>query len=267
AGDLRLAVPAADACRAMGMDAGCTPDIRQWFVETVDRRLDEALDDMTSAAVSRRISTIAELARSYEEKNSSKTEKVVAALKVIRGSETLSKGRFEELSRHIMFFAQVCDSETPGEVKALLKAYTLPSVSFYKKREYGAHWMLTSYLGAAVGDSRGDELTQEPDNGAGIYAPIGFEMTYGTGKRGSLSLMVSPIDLGYPVSLKFNGIEEDVTFDEIFAPSVSLAYGFREYPVVLGIAYQRGRRIATGDAEERILLFAAFDMPLWSFGH
>jgi hypothetical protein len=34
----------------------------------------------------------------------------------------------------------------------------------------------------------------------------------------SLSIMLSPIDMAYPVNLKLSGIEDDIEFDEIMAP-------------------------------------------------
>ena len=78
--------------------------------------------------------------------------------------------------------------------------------------------------------------------------------------------MLSPVDFAYPVSLKLNGVEEDVELDEIIAPSISLAYGIKDYPVNIGIAFQKGKRFSVQNQEEkRILLFVAFDMPLFSF--
>ena len=80
----------------------------------------------------------------------------------------------------------------------------------------------------------------------------------------SLSIMLSPIDMAYPVNLKLSGIEDDIEFDEIIAPSITLAYGFRNYPLNIGIGYQRGRKLAdVGKSEERWLLFVSFDMPLF----
>ena len=62
------------------------------------------------------------------------------------------------------------------------------------------------------------------------------------------------------------GLEEDIELDEIAAPSISLAYGIKDYPVNIGIAFQKGKRYANQNQEEkRVLLFMAFDMPLFAF--
>ena len=76
--------------------------------------------------------------------------------------------------------------------------------------------------------------------------------------------MLSPFDFGYPVTLKLNGAVEDAEFGDIWAPSVVFSYGVRNLPLALGAAYQKGRFVQSqNNAEDRILLFIGFDMPLW----
>ena len=150
----------------------------------------------------------------------------------------------------------------PPKLKALLSAYTLPAVSFFVKREPGeSHWLISAWLGAGITEvTSGEERTD-----SSIYTPLGLEYSWGLQDRSSISVMLAPFDFGYPVSLKLNGLDDDVEFDEIVAPSLALAYGFKNYPLSTGIAYQKGRRIEDRDsAEDGIVLFLVFDMPLWT---
>lgn len=92
---------------------------------------------------------------------------------------------------------------------------------------------------------------------------MGIEWNYGREDGGSWSIMLSPIDMAYPVNLKLHGIEDEVELDELVAPSITFAYGFADYPVNVGIAYQRGRTLDdVGESEEGYLIFLSFDMPL-----
>ena len=188
---------------------------------------------------------------------------VIEALKLLKKKTGFSDARFKRLSRHITFFAQISDSESPTEVKQILQAYTLPAVSFYLKREPVNHWMISAYLGLSYAEVGNDGANKEASD-FGIFAPIGLEYSRGLGNGDSISLMVSPFDFGYPVNLKLNGIEEDVELDEIAAPSITLGYGFRDYPLILGLGYQKGRKFDNeSETEERWLLFFSFDMPLF----
>jgi|GEM_PF-2405624 len=196
------------------------------------------------------------------------TSKAMEALKKINLILADNPEAYEKLSKYVLFFANVADADSADQVKSILTNYTLPSVSFFAKREDGNHIMLTSYLGVSYNLDE-DELANDKNNG--IFAPIGFEYSRGVdwlgGYVSSASLMVSPVDFGYPVNLKLNGIEEDIEFDEIAAPSITFAMGFTDYPLTLGIGYQKGRTIEmSNETEDRMIIFFAFDMPLYNFG-
>lgn len=172
--------------------------------------------------------------------------------------------KFDKLSKHILFFSSVADANSASEVKSILADYTLPSVSFFEKRKEGNHLMVTSYLGMSYNL---DEDSQAEKSNNGIFAPIGLEYSRGVnwfgGNIRSASLMVSPVDFGHPINLKLNDIEEDFEFDEVFAPSVTFAMGFKDYPLTLGLGYQKGRQLSvSSESENRLILFFAFDMPL-----
>lgn len=193
------------------------------------------------------------------------TEKAIASMRLLKKLGLDKTIAIDKLKRHLLFFAQLSDADNKEDVKAILTEYTLPAVSFLLKREEGANRiMLSSYLGYAYGrsfDTRGDDNTNEQ----GIIAPIGLEFSHGLKNGSSLSLLLAPVDLGYPVTLKLNGIEDKLSFSDIFAPGAYLAYGVRDLPINLGVAYQRGRKIAASNAvENRVLLFISYDMPLFS---
>lgn len=223
-----------------------------------------------------KIKAITEIAASIPVTQEDVTTKVFAALKKIkqqiesnpelrdRLEEELEK--FDKLSKYILFFSSVADADTADEVKSILRNYTLPSVSFFEKREEGNHFMVTSYLGLSY--NLDEEAGAEKTNN-GIFVPVGLEYSRGvnwfSGSVRSASVMVSPFDFGHPVNLKLNDIEEDIEYDEIVAPSLTFAVGFKDYPLTLGLGYQKGRRLElTNESENRVILFFAFDMPLVS---
>lgn len=171
---------------------------------------------------------------------------------------------FDKLSRHILFFASVADANSANEVKSILTNYTLPSVSFFEKRKQGNHFMVTSYLGLSYNVEEESASTQSNN---GLFVPIGLEYSRGVnwlnGSLRSVSVMFSPVDFGHPINLKLNDLEDDFELDEIIAPSVTFAVGLNDYPLTLGVGYQKGRQLeASNESENRVILFFAFDMPL-----
>ena len=199
-------------------------------------------------------------------KRTTYTGKAVEAFKVIKENKLESKPALKKLKHYSLFIAQVADSESSDQVEGLLKEYTLPVTSFLSKREPGENTLfISSYFGYAAGAVLNDDDVPS-DNATGFYIPVGFEYSKGLQSGSSISIMLSPVDFGYPVSLKMNGEVEDVQFDEIFAPSISFAYGIKDYPVNVGLTFQKGRTFTLQNMEEkRIMLFLAFDMPLFSF--
>lgn len=196
------------------------------------------------------------------------TAKVLAADKFFKQTG-LSKAirNPERLTNDLLFFAELADAESNSgkeAVEEILTRYTLPPVTFGVKRERQTHVMISSYLAVAYGSvlNRADVGN---DNRSGIYAPIGLEVSHGL-QSGSLSLIVAPFDFGYPINLKLNGVEKDVKLSEVVAPSVALSYGFKNYPLSVGLAYQRGRRSDQNNKiEQRAMIFFGIDMPLFSF--
>ena len=172
------------------------------------------------------------------------------------------------ISRNILFFAQIADARTADDISNILISYTLPAVSFYAKRERRWHYFISSYLGYSYGRVS-NESGDVGSNREGIFAPIGVEIGRGF-SFGSLSILVSPLDFGYPVSLKLNGLEEGIDFKELVAPSVTLTWGVPGLPIVVGAILQKGRGsvgasgTVAGATEDRYMAFIGFDMPLFS---
>ncbi|MHB1117741.1 hypothetical protein [Sideroxydans sp.] len=173
----------------------------------------------------------------------------------------------ERLSNDLMFFAELADTDANSskeQVEEILMRYTLPPVTFGVKRESQTHLMITGHLAASYGNVINSSEVSG-NNRAGIYAPVGLELSHGL-ESGSLSLMIAPFDFGYPISLKLNGIEQGVSLNEVVAPSIALSYGWRDYPLSVGVAYQRGRRSSlTNAVEKRAMIFMGIDMPLFLF--
>jgi len=208
-----------------------------------------------------------ELLRTFIEGKSlqSYTDRALVSLELLEDSSAFNTSSFGRLRNSVMFFASIADASDKEGVKAILTAYTLPPVSYAEKRKLGGGVFISAYLGATATDFD-DHGSVEDASGSGLFAPVGLEWNYGTDDGGSWSIMLSPIDMGYPINLKLNGIEDDVELDELVAPSITFAYGFADYPINLGIGYQRGRTLDdVQEAEEGFLLFLSFDMPLLQF--
>ncbi len=206
------------------------------------------------------IDTLLGLTALYRDDDATLTVKAIETLIEVKKSSGLKEEEFEKLKRHVLFFAQIGSADAADEVAAILKAYTVPAVSFIEKRKSEGHWLINSYLGLALGDSDLPSGMDE-DNNFGIYAPIGIEYTHGLKSGRSVSYLVAPLDFGYPVSLKLNGLEDDYETDEIIAPSFGVTWGLDELPLAIGVIYQVGKSF-DGEEEERLFLHFSFDMPL-----
>jgi hypothetical protein len=192
---------------------------------------------------------------------------VIEALDLLQKDQVLSPDEFQKFAKYVRFFGMLADATSSQEVEGILESFTLPAVSFYLKREAGNHFMVTSYFGFSLNANKNND-SQKQNNG--FFVPVGLEYTLdksllGLDYDGSLSVMASPFDFGYPVNLKLNGASENFEFNEIVAPSITLSYGLKEYPVVFGLGIQKGAKLETsGETENRVLLFVAFDMPLFN---
>lgn len=168
---------------------------------------------------------------------------------------------FDDFRRFVLFFAQMADAantKDPDRVKVLLKSVTVPPVSFGIKREpHRTRVLITSYLGGAWARDKNE-------NTFVLAVPVGVEISQARDSGNSLSFMLSPIDFGYPLSLKLNGADTRVRTSDILVPAAYVLWGTKNYPVAWGAGYARVRSIETPDKREgRWLILLAFDMPLF----
>ena len=216
----------------------------------------KTVDDADYKRISGKLQAIIDSEKSY-------TERALVALELLEDSNQFNDAEMDRLRRSVTFFVSIADAEDKDAVKSILEAYTLPAVSYTEKRKQGHGIFISSYLGAGFADSDVHDSEEKGSDG-GLFVPVGLEYNYGYPDGHSWSVMLSPIDMAYPVNLKLRGIEEDVEFDELIAPSLAVAYGFEDLPVNAGIAYQKGRQLDDVDkTEEKWLLFVTFDLPLF----
>lgn len=172
---------------------------------------------------------------------------------------------FSDFRRYALFFAQIvdaADSKDPNTTKALLKSVTVPPVSFGIKREpHRTRVLITSYVGGAWARPTSSASDQRSFV---VAAPIGVEISQARGSGNSLSLLLSPIDFGYPLSLKLNGSDARVRASDVFVPGAYLLSGLKNYPLAWGVGYSRVRSVDNPDKREgRLMILIAFDMPLF----
>lgn len=252
----------ADVKRLLNLSEDQDGNIENSVVNYIKVGSAAALQSYGSDEIKTQINSIKNVISVFNNSENTMTVKVVQALKEIQHSGIIEDDILSAMKKYILFFAQISDAQSADQVNEILKAYTLPSTSFFEKRKPGEHWMISSYLGASGAYSNAPDVENKQD-WFGVFAPIGFEYARGMSCGASWSIMISPFDFGYPITLKLNGIESEVEFNQIIAPSIAVSYGFAEYPLTLGAGYQKGRSINANNTEERILLFLAFDMPLW----
>mgnify|MGYP003394116755 FL=1 len=198
-------------------------------------------------------------------------------MRVIKVSEVLRRGfeekvlifkdhsdpkSFRRFLKYIIFFAEVADATTPQQVESLLDEVTWPSVSFGKKREPSElDWMITAYLGTSLSANRSSTDNQVA---LGLFAPVGLEYVLLRHKMHSLSLMIAPFDFSYPLNLEIFNKNAEAKLSDIIVPALYLSWGFKDLPLAVGLGCMRSRALKIGTADEnRCLVFAGFDMPLF----
>jgi hypothetical protein len=171
---------------------------------------------------------------------------------------------FKDFRRYALFFAQLADAVDTNDrtqVNALLKSVTIPPVSFGIKREpHATRVLVTAYVGGGW-----SWQTASPHQQVwGLVAPVGVEISQARDSGNSLSLLLSPLDFAYPLTLKLKNTDATVKGSDVVVPSAYVFYGWKNYPVAAGLGYSRGRSIENPDQRVgRILIVVAFDMPLF----
>jgi hypothetical protein len=181
--------------------------------------------------------------------------------------------------------SNVAKAKTSEEVAAAIEAAALPVGSYSIKRRSKFNISLNSYVGLFVGHEkiRGVDSAFKP-NSFGITAPIGIAISTGLGRNSksssSLSLFVSLIDLGAPVSFRFKDDKTEsvptIQLKDIFSPGVFVSVGIPRTPLAFGVGWQMGPVLRKIDASvaakaasnySRVSLTLAVDIPLLNFSN
>lgn len=132
------------------------------------------------------------------------------------------------------------DSEN---IELILNKYALPVSSYRIKRKKNYSIDLASYPGI----SGGYEFSDSNSGSFGITAPIGFSFSLKNNTKKpsstSSSLFLSIIDIGAPFSYRLTnddaeGLPENITLEQIFAPGLFYVYGFNNSPFSLSFGAQ-----------------------------
>jgi hypothetical protein len=171
---------------------------------------------------------------------------------------------FADFRRYALFFAQLADAVNTTDrtqVSALLKSVTVPAVSFGIKREpHATRVLVTAYVGGGWSWKTGEPHQQV----WGIVAPVGVEISQARDSGNSLSLLLSPLDFGYPLTLKMKNTDTTIKGSDVVVPAAYVFYGWKNYPFAAGVGYSRGRGVDNPDQRVgRVLVLVAFDLPLF----
>ncbi len=186
----------------------------------------------------------------------------------------------EFIVKYGSFAANVVQAKNSDDVQKAIEAIALPvgSASIKKNTEWNI--ALNAYLGGFYGN----EYLSEKKTGnwkpiSGVYAPVGVTLSRGLGKnKGSLSLLVSVIDIGAVASFRFTDTSTEklpkLTLQNIFAPGFGLVYGVPKWPISIGYSYQFGPVLREINATDKVVsdkpnkrwqFFLGVDIPLINF--
>ena len=184
--------------------------------------------------------------------------------------------------------AQLASADSPEAVQQTLQAAAAPVGSHRGKKGSGAR----SYgVNAFVGGQGGFEWVAADPNEShtqgGLFAPVGFEASFGFGGGGSLGLFMSIADLGALMTVRSGGSQvidttsdrtvesgAEIGFKQVLAPGIFITLGVTKHlPVTLGtgVSVHPDLRRVTGEGSveststKRWILFAAADMPIFRF--
>lgn len=177
---------------------------------------------------------------------------------------------FSKVIDYYQLFAALSQAESGSEVEALLDAYALPSGSSRIKKEMDFNVAFNAYVGAFF--ARNEAEGKGFSNQYGFTAPIGFTLSHGLEKAGSLSVLLGIFDIGGIIGYKLDNegqYQQDVNLVGLISPSLQAVYGFPFYlPLSLGAGWQ-WTTPATSDNNDINLkphfnIFLAVDIPLFN---
>jgi hypothetical protein len=227
------------------------PELYGNIVKNINASL-QAIDDTSSMTmrISVGLGMIQSIVR-YEEK-----------INTLKEKERLNK-KFAALSTICFFFAQIADAKTSEQVMAIMKAATIPPVSFGEKRHQGETKLtINSYLGFSAGYELGSPHLASGTWYQGMTAPVGIEFSYGLGWCSSFSTLASIVNLGSAVNAQIYQ-QRTPRIADLFEPGLSFIYGIPHLPLSIGVQGSYGTLLKTqGKMQGHVTVFFAFDMPL-----
>ncbi|WP_124978868.1 hypothetical protein [Nonlabens xiamenensis] len=188
---------------------------------------------------------------------------------------------FKNLVFYSNFLIDLESAASEGDVdqmEAVLQRYALPVGSFRMKRGASYSIDINAYPGVmgSLETNAGNALT------AGITAPLGIAFSINhpgeeeKNSGASSSLFLSVIDLGAPFAYRFTndsseGLPQEITWKQLFAPGVAYIYGFKNTPVSLMAGVQWAPELRSFDQENgsaknifRVNLGITVDIPLFN---
>ena len=183
----------------------------------------------------------------------------------LASTDALNKDEnFAKVKSYLLFFVSLADAKTSNQVTLIMQNFMLQPVSFGEIRN-NFHISISSYVGLYSSITTPNHYE---DAGTAIYAPIGVQVSWPIGWidccMQSLGIMISPVDFGYPLSMKFKGSDNTATWNDVLNPSISIAFGAKKLPVNWGLAFQHvNQNIYNPNPGTRAMFFLSLDMPLY----
>jgi len=171
---------------------------------------------------------------------------------------------FDKFKQYSLFFAQLSDAGSVEQVKNILKAATVPSVSFgLKRNESELHFAISSYLGLSLGIETINGFKQGSFFG-GLSTPIGLEFSYGLSNKNSLGVLFSILDFGPPINSKLYNSDIKYQLQDLIQPGIYLSYGIKDLPLAISLGYYNGKGYKINSLKvNHFSISFAFDMPLF----
>lgn len=199
--------------------------------------------------------------------------KILSALDNIKYQDDNKKSSVYKLSKiieYVNLLASITKAENSAAVETLLETYSLPAGSSRIKKVAAFNIAVNAYVGGffARPKKEGDGFT----NTYGLSAPIGFTISTGFQKAGSLSLFAGVFDIGGTIRYKLDNqgkYQQDISLAGIVSPSLHVVYGFPWYlPLSFGLGYQWVSPVSTTsskiDLKPKFNAFIAVDIPLFN---
>ena len=234
-------------------------------VEEIKPFLDEASDVITSAQILANTS----YSFSYRIINSFLiVDYLIKRSEKLTGNSFISPddydNYFDKFKQYSLFFAQLSDAASVDQVKNILKAATVPSVSFgLKRNESELHFAISSYLGLNIGTESINGFKQSSFFG-GLSTPIGLEFSYGLCNKNSLGVLFSILDFGQPINSKLYNSDIKYQLQDLIQPGVYLIYGIKDLPLAISFGYYNGKGYKINSSKvNHFSISFAFDMPLF----